>query len=282
MDQLTTIILTGVSGAGKTTALRAVEDLGFYCVDNLPLPLFRAFIETMRKEPGVDCAALVADARLRHYIPGYAEAYVELTARGHMLEVVYLDAADDELTRRFSQTRRRHPLSSDDVLAGLAEERRLLEPLRALANVCIDSTELTVHQLKQLIQDRYQRGASGLVVALVSFGFRYGVPSHADLVFDVRFLPNPFFIDELQPLSGEDARVADFVLQQPDAIEFNERTAELLEFLLPRYQAEGKVYLTIAVGCTGGRHRSVAVVEALAQRLGANRAVRVRHRDVQR
>lgn len=282
MEQLTTIIFTGVSGAGKTTALRAVEDLGFYCVDNLPQPLLGAFIETMRQEPGVDHAALVADARLRHYIPGYAEAYVGLTARGHLLEVVYLDAADDELTRRFSQTRRRHPLSSDDLLAGLAEERRLLKPLRDLASVCIDSTELTVHQLKQLVQDRYQQGTSGLVVSLLSFGFRYGVPSHADLVLDVRFLPNPFFIEELQPLSGEDERVADYVLQQPDAVEFNERTVQLLEFLLPRYQAEGKAYLTIAVGCTGGRHRSVAIVEALARRLGATRAVRVRHRDVQR
>ncbi|MBK8482284.1 MAG: RNase adapter RapZ [Proteobacteria bacterium] len=279
---MTTIIFTGVSGAGKTTALRAVEDLGFYCVDNLPQPLLDAFLDTMKQEPGVDHVALVADARLRHYIAGYAESYVALTARGFVLEVVYLDATDTELTRRFSQTRRRHPLSSDDLLAGLAEERRLLAPMRALASVCIDSTTLTVHQLKQLVQDRYQRGTSGLVVSLLSFGFRYGVPSHADLVLDVRFLPNPFFIKELQDLSGEDAPVADYVLKQPDAVEFNERTGELLEFLLPRYQAEGKVYLTIAVGCTGGRHRSVAIVEALAQRLGEKRAVRVRHRDVQR
>lgn len=279
---LTTIIFTGVSGGGKTTALRAVEDLGFYCVDNLPLPLLESFIETMKQEPSVDRAALVVDARLHQYAAGYAEALVTHTAKGNVLEVIYLDARDDILIRRFSQTRRRHPLAFDDLEAGLREERRLLAPIRAQASSCIDTSNMTVHQLKRLIQDRFQESDQELVVSLVSFGFRYGIPADADLVLDVRFLKNPYFEDRLRPLSGREAEVADYVLTQEDAKEFLDRTEDWLNFLLPRYQAEGKVYLTVAVGCTGGRHRSVAMAEELAGRLRRCTLARVRHRDVER
>jgi UPF0042 nucleotide-binding protein len=279
---LKTIIFTGVSGAGKTTALRAVEDLGFYCVDNLPLPLLGEFIETMLAEPQVDRAALVVDARLRNYIEGYALANIALRSSGIPVEVVYLDARDDELIRRFSQTRRRHPLGGDDLVAGLREERQLLALLRAQAATCIDTSELTVHQLKQLVQDRYATEGTKLVLSLLSFGFRHGVPSHADLVFDVRFLPNPFFVDALRHLSGLDKTVAGYVLEAKECPEFLDRLEGLLRFLLPRYEAEGKVYLTVAVGCTGGRHRSVAIAEDLARRLGGAFLVRVRHRDVGR
>lgn len=282
MKGLRTIIFTGTSGGGKTTALRAVEDLGFYCVDNLPLPLLSDFLETMKAEPTIDRAALVVDSRLRNYIEGYALAYLALTSSGHVLEVVYLDASDEVLVRRFSQTRRRHPLGGDDLRAGLHEERTLLAPLRAQASTCIDTTDLTPHQLKGLIQDRYRIVGPELVVSLLSFGFRYGLPSHADLVFDVRFLPNPFFIDEMRHKTGRDRPVAEYVLESDEAREFISRTTNLLEFLLPRYEAEGKVYLTLGIGCTGGRHRSVAIAEELAHRIGVERPVTVRHRDIER
>lgn len=281
MESLQTIIFTGVSGGGKTTALRAVEDLGFYCVDNLPLPLLNDFIETMKREPSVERAALVVDARLRKYIDGYALAYMTLTSSGHILEVVYLDASDEVLIRRFSQTRRRHPLGGDDLRSGLQEERKLLEPLRAHATTCIDTSDLTPHALKTLIQDRYCHEGSQLVIHLVSFGFRYGVPSHADLVFDVRFLPNPFFVDEMRHLTGTDNRVAAYVLESGEAQEFIRRAEEMLLFLLPLYEAEGKVYLTLAIGCTGGHHRSVAMVEELGRRLGQTRPFTIRHRDIE-
>jgi UPF0042 nucleotide-binding protein len=282
VKDLHTLILTGTSGGGKTTALRAVEDLGFYCVDNLPLPLLNEFIETMKEEPSIDRAALVVDSRLRNYIEGYALAYLALTSSGNVLEVVYLDASDDALVRRFSQTRRRHPLGGDDLRAGLQEERKLLAPLRAQASTCIDTTDLTVHELKKLIQDRYRIVGPDLVVSLLSFGFRYGLPSHADLVFDVRFLPNPFFVDEMRHLTGRQQAVSDYVLGSDEARQFVERSSDLLSFLLPRYEAEGKVYLTVAIGCTGGRHRSVAIAEELARRLGNGRPVTVRHRDIER
>ncbi len=282
MSTLHTIIFTGVSGGGKTTALRAVEDLGYYCVDNLPLPLLGDFVETMRDEPTVDRTALVVDARLRTYIEGYVLAYLALKSSGNILDLVYLDARDDVLIRRFSQSRRRHPLGGDDLTAGLAEERQLLAPLRAQANTCIDTSSLTVHELKRVIQDRYAEGESQLVVSFMSFGFRYGIPTHADLVLDVRFLPNPFFIDELRPQTGRDRPVADYVMKAEDTGEFLQHAQQMLDFLLPRYEAEGKVYLTVAIGCTGGRHRSVAVAEELANRLRDHRTVQVRHRDVER
>ena len=273
------IMITGVSGAGKTTALHAVEDLGFHCVDNLPLPLLKAFVETMEREPEVQRTALVVDARLQQYIGGYAQAYADLRASGRRLEVLYLDARDEILLRRFSQTRRRHPLAGTDLRAGLQAERQLLAPLRAHALTCLDTSESTVHELKHHIQERYQSGGLEMVVSLVSFGFRYGVPPEADLVLDVRFFPNPYFVEDLRPLTGLDPRVSGFVLQQPDATEFLDRTEAYLEFLLPRYRAEGKVYLTVGIGCTGGKHRSVALAEELGRRLGGPRAVHVRHRD---
>jgi RNase adapter protein RapZ len=281
LKTLKTIIFTGVSGGGKTTALRAVEDLGFYCVDNLPLPLLGEFVETMRVEPLVERAALVVDARLRSYVEGYALASMALRSSGYPVDVVYLDARDDVLVRRFSQTRRRHPLGGDDLMAVLQEERALLAPLRAQAVTCIDTTDLTVHDLKEIIQDRYMTAGDQLTLSLLSFGFRHGLPSFADLVFDVRFLANPFFVDELRHLTGVDAAVADYVLSSADCVELLDRLEGLFNYLLPRYQAEGKVYLTAAIGCTGGQHRSVAVAEALAKRLAQSWTVRVRHRDIQ-
>ena len=278
---LRTIVFTGTSGGGKTTALRAVEDLGFYCVDNLPLPLLTDFIELMEREGFVDRVGLVVDARLRQ-LDRWAVAVVSLRQRGHQVEVVYLDAADEVLLRRFSQTRRRHPLGGVDLRAGFAEERRLIEGLRAFATLSLDTSELTPHELKQLIQDRYEQIGQRLVVTLLSFGFRYGLPSHADLVFDVRFLQNPFFVEHLRGQTGLDEEVSRYVLEATSAGGFLERTEEMLRYLLPRYETEGKVYLTIGIGCTGGRHRSVALTEELARRLGGAYPINVRHRDVER
>ena len=279
---LQTIIFTGVSGGGKTTALRAVEDLGFYCVDNLPLPLLGGLGELVSRMPGVDRLGLVIDARRPEYIDSYETATATLRRLGHSVELVFLDARDDVLLRRFSQTRRRHPLAHADVVAGLAEERRLLAPLAAHATTSMDTSELTLHQLKKLIQDRYQQRV-GLVVNVLSFGFRYGIPSYADLLFDVRFLTNPFFVEHLRPLSGRDSAVAEYVLSNKDATDFLDHTHRLFSFLLPRYQAEGKAYLTIAIGCTGGRHRSVALTEALGKRFESEeRPVNIQHRDIDR
>jgi RNase adapter protein RapZ len=280
MQPLRTLIITGLSGAGKSTALRAVEDLGFYCVDNLPLPLLGDLLSTMKGEPHVSRVALVVDSRLANYIEGYALASLALKSSGDIVEIIYLDASDGVLIRRFSQTRRRHPLGGDDLMAGLQAERKMLAPLRAQAVICIDTSEMNVHQLKELIQDRYQSDTMSLSLSLVSFGFRFGLPSYADLLFDVRFLPNPFFVDDLRPLDGRSKTVSDFVLQDKETKTFLTHLDQMLHFLLPRFEAEGKVYLTIGIGCTGGRHRSVAIAEELGHRLGQEWAVKVRHRDI--
>jgi len=283
LSSLHLIIFTGVSGGGKTTALKAVEDLGFYCVDNLPLPLLDSFIETMEQETNIDHIALVVDSRVVTHFEGFDQALRRLKSSGNVLEVVYLDANDEVLTRRFSQTRRPHPLSlREDLATALAEERDLLAPMRTQAGTCIDTSEMTVHQLKRVIQDRYEMEGSKLLVSFISFGFRYGLPSHADMAFDVRFLPNPFFVEDLKPLSGLEEQVSDYVLEAANSRNFLDQTEMLLAFLLPLFEQEGKVYLTVAVGCTGGRHRSVAIVEELAWRMGEQRSVKVRHRDLDR
>lgn len=282
MGALRVVIFTGVSGGGKTTALRAVEDLGFYCVDNLPLPLVNGLMDLVLQEQGIRRVGLVVDARLPQYIAGYAQTAQELAQSGHVAEIVYLDAHDDVLVRRFSQTRRRHPLSDRDVPAGLTAERTLLAPLRAAATIHLDTSDFTPHELRDVIRGRYAEPGPQLVATLLSFGFRYGVPPQADLVLDARFIRNPYFVEGLRELTGRDAEVRRFVIEAPHAQEFVDRIEELLRFLIPRFEAEGKVYLTVAIGCTGGHHRSVALVEELAARLRAGHTVAVRHRDVER
>lgn len=279
---LKTIVFTGVSGGGKTTALRAVEDLGYHCVDNLPLPLLQDFIKTMEKEPSVNRTALVIDARLKQYIGGYAQAISELEDQGHLLEVFYLDAHDDVLIQRFSQSRRRHPLSEVDVRAGLVAERRLLAPLRAHAVGCLDTSKMTVHQLKAYIQERYQVSTRKMVASVLSFGFKYGVPVEADFIVDVRFISNPYFVSDLRPLTGHDEKVASYVMAQEDTSDFIKRTEDYLRWLIPRYEKEGKAYFTVGIGCTGGRHRSVAIANEISRRLSDICATHVRHRDVEK
>jgi UPF0042 nucleotide-binding protein len=276
------VVVTGVSGAGKSTALKALEDVGYYCVDNLPLPLIGKFVELLTQTGETQQAALVIDVREGDFLVGHREAFSGVRALGHALEVLFLDAADDSLVRRYSETRRRHPLSGDDLRSGLERERELLRSLRESAEAVVDTTHLNVHQLKGVIQERYRRSSDHLALTFLSFGFKHGLPPESDLVFDVRFLPNPYFVEGLSASTGEEAIVSAFVLDNADAQEFLEHTLNLLTFVIPRAEREGKAYLTVAVGCTGGRHRSVAVVEALAKRLPGSHPLTVRHRDLAR
>jgi UPF0042 nucleotide-binding protein len=282
------VILTGVSGSGKSTALRALEDAGFYCIDNLPILFLEKLLELSGHTAGeVSRIALVVDAREGRFLGDAPRVIQEVRQKGSDVQVLFLDASDDSLVRRYSETRRRHPLAGDggSVPDGISAERRALADIKAVADEVIDTTTLNVHELKRLVARRFVAGGGGarLGVTVVSFGFRFGIPTHADMVLDVRFLPNPYFIPELKPYPGTDPRVSGFVLGQPDAKAFLERLAELFGFLLPRYRTEGKSYLTIAIGCTGGKHRSVALAGALAERLeAAGQPVRLWHRDVEK
>jgi UPF0042 nucleotide-binding protein len=280
-SSLRILVVTGVSGAGKSTALRALEDVGFYCVDNLPLPLLGQFVGLLQHS-GQRQAALVIDAREGEFLSGFRDAMEALRKGGHAPEVLFLDAADDVLVRRFSETRRRHPLHGDDLRAAITDERRELLPLREEAHAVVDTGGLNVHQLKGVIQERYGRAGQPLAITLLSFGYKHGMPVEADIVFDVRFLPNPYFVAELSAMTGLSEEVARFVLRHPDAEAFLHHAVALLDFYLPRAQREGKAYLTIAVGCTGGRHRSVAVASELFNRLGAQYQITVRHRELGR
>jgi UPF0042 nucleotide-binding protein len=277
------LVITGMSGGGKTEAARALEDVGFFCVDNLPIPLLGRFVDLLAKAEEASRVALVIDVRGGEFLAGCAAAFKEIRSADHTLEIIFFDAADEVLIRRFSETRRRHPLNSEDLRAGLAEERRLLANLRGEADQVVDTSALTVHELRRLLRQQYARRDSHLRVSLVSFGFKYGPPTEADLVFDVRFLPNPYFVEELRPLSGIDSRVSSYVCEPHEFTDFMERLVALLELVLPLYRREGKAYLTIAVGCTGGRHRSVAAVEALRRELAKDYPrLAVRHRDMER
>lgn len=276
------VIVTGVSGAGKSTALRALEDLDYYCADNLPLPLLPKFVELLAARSEVGRAALGVDARSGDFLAQCRPIFVDIRAAGHDLEIVFLDASDDILIRRFSETRRRHPLSSTDVRSALIAERTQLGPMRDEATQVVDTGQLTVHALRAFIQERYGSKAGGLAVSLMSFGFKYGLPPEADIVLDVRFLPNPFFVPELAAQSGQDEAVRRFILGQPDAVLFLDKAEDLLRLSTRGFEKEGKSYATIAVGCTGGRHRSVALVLELAGRLGRDLMLSVRHRDLGR
>jgi RNase adapter protein RapZ len=280
------VILSGVSGSGKSTALRALEDAGFYCVDNLPIVFLEKLLELSAHTAGeVSRLALVVDARESRFLSQAPRIIDEVRRRGAHVDVVFFDASDDSLVRRYSETRRRHPLAGEgSVLDGIAAERQALAGLKALASEIVDTSQLNVHELKRLVHARFVGpDASRLGVTIVTFGFRYGIPTHADLVFDVRFLPNPFFVPELKAHVGTEPEVQAYVLGQPDAREFLDRVADLCIFLVPRYRAEGKSYLTVAVGCTGGRHRSVSIGAALGRRLEeSGTEVRLWHRDIEK
>jgi UPF0042 nucleotide-binding protein len=280
------VVVTGMSGAGKSQAIRALEDLGYFCVDNLPVSLIPTFADlTLASQGEIRRAAVVVDVREGQALAQFPLIYGKLKRQAaHAVRLMFLDASDAALLRRFSETRRPHPLATDlPVADAIREERRLLQPLRRLADQILDTSTLNVHDLRRRILE--STGGTGtaapLVVNILSFGFRRGVPPDADLVFDVRFLPNPHFVTTLRPWTGRSPRVARFVLKAPAARRFLQLTAALLKFLIPQYIAEGKTYLTVAIGCTGGRHRSVAIAEALGKRLKPTGGIElhVRHRD---
>jgi len=281
------VVVTGLSGAGKSHALRALEDLGYFCVDNLPIALITTFADlTLSGRREMRRAAVVVDVREGRELGRFPAVFRRLKRRyGRRIRLVFLEAADAALQRRFSETRRPHPLGAGRTVAeGITEERRQLLPIRRLANQVVDTSTLTVHELRRRVLESAggARTVAPLVVNVTSFGFRRGVPTEADLVFDVRFLPNPHFVSSLRRWSGRHSRVARYVMRAPAATRFLSLTTALLRFLIPQYIAEGKTYLTIAIGCTGGRHRSVAIAEALGARLARAKGItlRVRHRDV--
>ncbi len=280
------VVVTGLSGSGKSTALKVLEDLGFYCIDNLPVALLARFIELWQSSrEDVGRVALGIDVRERRFLHDFPRVFAELRGAGVQLEVIYLEASDDVLVRRFSETRRPHPAAEGGaVVDGIRRERDALRAVRELADRIIDTSGFTVHELRTALRELLETPDAGtLTISLVSFGYKHGLPTDADLALDCRFLPNPFFVEELRPKTGTDPAVAAYVLERPDAQEFLEHVLALLRFTLPRYQREGKSYLTIAIGCTGGRHRSVVLVEELRVRLAAlGHRILVRHRDLER
>src|SRR4051794_40628152 len=275
------VVVTGVSGAGKSTALRALEDLGFYSADNLPLPLLPKFIELLSSRSDIERAALVIDARGGEFLHEASAIFADIRRGGHTVEVLFLEASDEILIRRFSETRRRHPLSDTDIRAGLLAERSKLAGLRQEADAMVDTGALNVHVLRALIQERYGRSEGDLSVTLLSFGFKHGLPVEADIVLDVRFLPNPFFVPQLSALSGEDDAVVKFVLDDAHTRAYVDRAEDLIRLSVQGFLREGKSYATVAIGCTGGRHRSVVLAKELGRRLGGEFSVSVRHRDIQ-
>lgn len=280
------VILTGLSGSGKSTATKAFEDSGFFCVDNLPPVLLPKIVEVVSDARGEGAQiALVADVRGREFLSDFARVTEDLRRRGHEVHVLFLDAADEALLRRYSETRRKHPLAGrGGAKEAIRRERRVLSPLREMADTVLNTTEFTVHQLREALLRRFRKkeGDGDLRVSIVSFGFRHGIPLEADMVMDVRFLPNPNFVPELKNLTGLDSRVGDYVLSSQVTRRFLRLLTAILQFLLPLYTKEGKAYFTLGIGCTGGRHRSVAVAEALAKRLGRSAGAVVVHRDVDR
>jgi len=279
------VILTGLSGSGKSTILKTFEDLGFYCVDNLPVDLIPTFSDLHQHGGGeIERAALLVDAR-----EGGQIAKLPSLLRGlrkdYPVTLLFIEASELALLRRFSETRRPHPLGQDrSVRESLRHERELMEPIRKLADVIIDTSRFNVHELREFITERFKNpDHRPMLVSLVSFGYRFGIPADADLVFDVRFLPNPHFVPNLRRLSGKHPRVTRYIRSFPQTGQFLRRVEGLLSFLLPQYIREGKSYLTIGIGCTGGRHRSVTLAEALRKDLARRGyAVKVVHRDIQK
>jgi UPF0042 nucleotide-binding protein len=279
------VIVTGISGAGKASALKAFEDLGFHCVDNLPLELLPDFATLVSKSIDVERAAIVVDVREGGTLDRLPQILKSVKTLLHT-RVVFLDAQDASLVQRYSETRRPHPLGrSETVWRSIVEERQLLDPIRNVADTLIDTSKFNVHELRAHILDRYGREekANRLLVSCLSFGFKNGVPLDADMVFDVRFLPNPHFIPAFRKKTGLDPKVAEYVRSFPQTGEFMDKVTRLMLYLLPHYIKEGKSYLTVAFGCTGGQHRSVMMAEEMSERLkGAGYQVKALHRDIVR
>ena len=276
------VVITGMSGSGKGSVLKVFEDLGYYCVDNLPVDLIPSFAELVQQSQEIQKAALVLDVREGARLEKLPSILKSVKKRVPT-RVLFLEATDEVLQRRFSETRRPHPMGNNaPVKASITAERKRINPIAPLADVTIDTSKFNVHELRAHITKRFHREESDrhIMISTVSFGFRNGVPEDADLVFDVRFLPNPHFVPEFRPLTGKDKKVAKYIRSFPQTEEFIKRTAEMLKFLLPHYIHEGKSYLTIAFGCTGGQHRSVMMTEEIAKLLrNAGYDVKTIHRD---
>jgi UPF0042 nucleotide-binding protein len=279
------VILTGLSGSGKSTVLKAFEDMGFYCVDNLPVELIPIFAELHAAgEAEFSRAALLVDAREGQQIQKLPGLLKHLR-REHGISLVFIEANDDALLRRYSETRRPHPMGKDySVRESLQHERKLMDPIRSLADVVVDSSQFNVHELRNFITRRFKNpDRHPMLISVVSFGYKYGVPNDADLVFDVRFLPNPHFVPRLRRFSGKDASVRKFIRSFPQTGQFLKRMEGLLAYLMPHYLEEGKSYLTIAFGCTGGKHRSVMLAEEIKKGLEKKKyATKVFHRDIEK
>jgi UPF0042 nucleotide-binding protein len=280
------VVLSGPSGSGKSTAIKALEDVGYFCVDNLPVSLLPKFMELLEQSREIARVAVVVDVRGREFLKGFSRVFSGLKEAGYNAELLYLDATDEVIARRFSETRRRHPVAGQESpLEGVAIERELLKEVRSLADEVVDTTCFNVHQLREVVKQYYTGPVTRerMTLNLISFGFRYGLPIDADIVMDIRFLPNPYFIESLKGLDGTDESVVDFVLACQETKEFLARFKDFLSYLIPLYWKEDKSYLTIAVGCTGGRHRSVVVADLLTDELTSDVvAVRRRHRDIKK
>jgi len=278
------LVITGLSGSGKTHVSRALEDVGWFCVDNLPSALMGSFADLIGRSPELRRTALVVDVRERGFSEAFPSAYRGLGSSRVASSLLFLESDDRTLVRRFSETRRPHPLAGEDpAIAGIRVEREALRPIRKMADLILDTSRFTVHQLRDYVRDRYDVRTEGgrMLVSVLSFGFKYGVPAEADRVENVRFLPNPNFVPKLKRLTGADARVVRYLKDREDFAPFLKRVLSLMNFVLPRHEKEGSRYFTLAVGCTGGRHRSVMVANELAETLRKKGfEVRVEHRDV--
>jgi UPF0042 nucleotide-binding protein len=284
-DGLEIFIVTGLSGSGKSVAIHALEDNGFFCIDNLPALLIPKFIDLCEGyEEEIKWIALGIDLRGGQFLQSWPAVLAEMRAAGHHVQVLFFDASDEVLLRRFNETRRPHPLASQgSIQEGVTRERKALEGMRELADKVIDTSDLNVHQLKRQMEENFCQipDSRRMAVFLTSFGYKYGIPHDTDIILDVRFLPNPYFVHELRGKSGLESEVEEYVLKDEETRTFLDRVCALLEFTLPLYEREGKSTLTLAFGCTGGRHRSVVLVEELAKRLNPDQfPIHIKHRDI--
>lgn len=285
MKNLNIVIITGHSGSGKSTALAALEDAGYYCVDNMPVALLPKFLELpIQGDTDIGGLAFVMDLREKGFLTAYSPVFDNLKQKGYRFKIIFLEADDHVLVKRYSQTRRYHPLSQDKTLIdGIRAEKSLLKDLRRAADLVIDTSQYNVHDLKSIMSNMAREGqrSGPMRIQVMSFGFKFGVPEEADLIVDVRFLANPYFVPHLQPLDGRTQPVREFVLKNEETRLFLEKYSDLLGYLIPRYEREGKSYLTVAIGCTGGKHRSVAIAQEIYNRiLSPEKSLKLIHRDI--
>lgn len=285
MKSIHVVIITGLSGSGKSTALRAMEDINFFCVDNLPVVLLPKFLSiTLQSSPEIKRVAMVMDLRERRFIEKYHRIFEHLKEKGYKIEILFLEASEDSLLRRFSETRRNHPLSAQgSIKDGIDLEIEKLSPLRQMADKIIDTTETNTHQLKDIVQRNFLpiAGQKKMIINVTSFGYRYGLPADADLVIDVRFLPNPFYVKDLKDYNGHHKAVMTYVLNNAESKEFLKKSFNIMNFLIPLYEKEGKARLNIALGCTGGHHRSVVIANQFSSHFQTMKyVVHTSHRDI--